>query len=165
MSAMPERDDAPTQPLPPVATRTPTRRTPLRPLAGSGAAASLFGAVLLAAEYAPAANAAPRLVRGAVWALAAGFLFLGLGALAWTVILILVNAVTHTARECQRAGRERRRALFTSGGADLARQRAEYWSVAERAAGVQRPPRDATILDMASSRRWGGPGARRGAGD
>lgn len=161
MSAMPERDDAQTQPLP-VVTHAPARRTPLRSLAGCGVAACLLGALLLAAEYTPAAAAAPRLVRGAVWALAAGFLFLGLVALAWTTVLVLVDAVTHTAREHQRTGRERRRALFASRGADLTRQRAEYWSAAEQAAGVQRTPRDATILDMASSRRWGAPGTRRG---
>lgn len=159
---MPERDEAQTQPLP-VVRQTRTRRTPLRPLAGSGAAACVLGAALLAAEYTPDASAAPRLVRGAVWAASAGFLFLGVAAFGCAVAIALVDAVLHAAREGQRTCRERRDALQASGSAALAQQRAEHWSLAEQAAGMQRPGRDATVLDLAGSRRRGGPHTRRGA--
>lgn len=149
-----ERDEAQTQPLP-VVGQTRARRTPLKPVTRYGIMACLLGGALLAAEYTPQASDAPRLVRGAVWAVCAGFLFLGLAAFACAVAIVLAEAVMHAAREGQRTCRERRRALLDSSGAVLSQQRAEHWSLAEQAAGMQRTPRDATILDMNGSRRRG----------
>lgn len=149
-----ERDDAQTQPLP-VVTQPRARRTPLKPVAGYGILACLLGAAALAFEYTPDASNAPRLVRGAVWAASAGFLFLGLAAFGCAVAIALVDAVLHAAREGQRTCRERRRALQDSSSATLTLQRAEHWSLAEQAAGVQRQSGDATVLDMAGSRRRG----------
>ena len=157
-----ERDDAQTQPLP-VVTQPRARRTPLKPVAGYGILACLLGGALLYVEYTPDASNAPRLVRGAVWAASAGFLFLGVAAFGCAVAIALVDAVLHAAREGQRTCRERRDALQASGSAALAQQRAEHWSLAEQAAGMQRPGRDATVLDLAGSRRRGGPHTRRGA--
>lgn len=119
---MPARGNTPTRPL----NDARKRRRPARELAATAAGSWSFAALLLAAEYTPQADHAPRLMRGLAWAVAGGALLLGLAALTARAAAALIDTIARDGSA--------RQTLRAAGDAHLDSHHAALRAVAQQAA-------------------------------